>query len=323
MSRKRFPPPRERPLTSRWLDQGELAGYKFVYGLLRSLPRRGMLPAGAALGSLLCHLVGQRKGVAQYNLALAFPEKTEKEREEILLRSYRNLGRSAAEFFHLEKLTADSVDQYVRIDDLSAWRKMIEAARERGVVAVTAHFGNWELLAYAHGLLGHPCTLVYRAFRNPLLDDAIVDIRANAGTRSIAKKAAARNVVRALRNKELVAIPADQNQTRRVGVFVDFFGKTASTTPGPARLAMLTGAAVFPAFLVRDGESERHRIVILPELEMVNTGDRESDIVTNTQRCTSAIEQMVRQHPDHWIWSHKRWRTQPEGQPEPYKRFRR
>jgi KDO2-lipid IV(A) lauroyltransferase len=188
------------------------------------------------------------------------------------------------------------------------------------VIVLTAHFGNWELFAYAHGLFGFPITLVHRAMRNPFIDTAIVGTRTRGGTHCIAKKAAARNVVRALRHKEMVAIPADQNQTRRFGVFVDFFGKTASTTPGPARLAMLTGAAVFPAFLVREGEGERHRIMVLPEIEMVKTGNREADIVTNTQRCNSVLEQMIRKHPDHWLWLHKRWRTQPAGEPNPYAR---
>jgi KDO2-lipid IV(A) lauroyltransferase len=83
-------------------------------------------------------------------------------------------------------------------------------------------------------------------------------------------------------------------------------------------LALLTGAPIIPVFLVRDGESEHHRIVILPEIEPANTGDREADIRTTTQRCSAAFEDMVRQHPDHWIWFHKRWKTRPEGEPRLY-----
>jgi KDO2-lipid IV(A) lauroyltransferase len=185
-------------------------------------------------------------------------------------------------------------------------------------VILTAHFGNWELLAYLHGLLGHPVTLVHRAMHNPLFDRAIGGIRGRAGTRAIQKKSAAKEAIRTLRQKRILVIPSDQNQTRSFGVFVDFFGKPACTTPGATRLAMLTGAPVFPVFLVREGEGPRHRIEVLPEVEMVSTGDREADVVTNTQRCSAVVESMIRRYPEQWIWFHKRWKTRPIGEPQLY-----
>jgi KDO2-lipid IV(A) lauroyltransferase len=225
-----------------------------------------------------------------------------------------------AEFCHLATVTRENVARYVRIEDRGAWEKVMALADERGAVILTGHFGNWELFAYAHALLGRPVTLVHRPMNNPLVDDAIMAARMRAGTRSLAKKAAARDVLRALRDKALVVIPADQNQRRDYGVFVDFFGKPACTTPGPARLAMLTGAPVIPAFLVREDESDRHRIVLLPAVEMQRSNSREADIVANTQRCTAVIEEMIRRHPDHWIWFHKRWKTRPPGEPRLYPR---
>jgi Kdo2-lipid IVA lauroyltransferase/acyltransferase len=300
-------------------DRLEFLGFRLARSWLAHLPRTRALRVGAALGSLFYRFDRRRGSVARYNLALAFPEKTETEREVILLCSCRNLGRIAAEFCHLDELTPDSVSRYVTPPDPAAWEKVVAVPRERGTVILTAHLGNWELLAYAAGLLGTPVTLVHRAMRNPLVDAEILSMRMRAGTHSIAKKTAAREMLRALHRKEVVAMAADQNQTRRFGVFVQFFGIAASTTPGPARLAMLSGARVYPAFLIREGETERHRIVVLPEVEMVRTGDRETDIVSNTQRCTSVIERMVRQYPEQWIWFHKRWRTRPDGEPKLYR----
>jgi KDO2-lipid IV(A) lauroyltransferase len=187
----------------------------------------------------------------------------------------------------------------------------VEQAQTRGVIVLTAHLGNWELLAHAHGLLGHPVTLIHRPMRNELVDDAIVAVRARAGTRTIPKKAAAREAIRVLRRGGILAIPSDQNQTTRYGVFVDFFGVPACTTPGVARLAALTGSPVYPVFILREGDSERHRIEILPPVEMISTGDREADIVANTQRCSRIVEDMIRRHPEQWIWFHKRWKTRP------------
>lgn len=292
--------------------------FRVFRGCFAALPRPWALRAGARLGSLLYVVDSRDRRIALQNLAFAFPDKPEAERRSLLRRSCRNLGRVAAEYCHFRHLTAQSIERYVRIADPEAWQSSRELARERGAIILTAHLGNFELLAYAHGLMGCPVTIVHRPMRNQLVDRAIIDWRAQAGTRSIAKKEAAKDVIRALRNREMVAIPADQNQTRRFGVFVDFFGIPASTTPGPARLAALTGVPVVPVFLVREGESDRHRIEMMPEVTMVDTGDRKADILTNTQRCTAAIEAMIRAHPDQWIWFHKRWRTRPLGEKRIY-----
>jgi Kdo2-lipid IVA lauroyltransferase/acyltransferase len=276
------------------------------------------LGAGAGLGEILYLAARPQRRIALQNLRIAFPEKSENERRAILRRSCRNLGRVAAEFCHLDELTPGNIGRFVRIADPDGWRAVVEKARDTGAVVLTAHLGNWELFAYAHALLGHPVTIVHRPMRNGRIDRAIIDLRSRPGTRSIAMKAAAREAIRALRARQLVAIPADQNQTRRYGVFADLFGLPASTTPGPTRLAALTGAPVIPAFLIREGETERHRLVFFPPIALADTGDREADIVSNTERCNAAIEQMLRNHPDQWILFHKRWRTRPEGEPRIY-----
>jgi KDO2-lipid IV(A) lauroyltransferase len=309
-------PRTERPS----LDRIEYLLFRVVYGCFRLLRRSWALALGARLGEIFYLLDRPHRRTALQNLRIAFPGAHESERRSILRRSCRNLGRLLAEVCHLDRLRPELVARYVRIEDREAWERALGQARERGLVILTGHFGNWELLAYSQGLLGHPVTLVHRPLRNPLVDRAITALRGRAGTRSIAKKSAARAALRALHRGALLAIPADQNQTRRDGVFVDFFGMSASTTSGPARLAMLTGAAVIPVFLVREGETDRHRLVVLPEVEMVNTGAPHADALTNTQRCTKVIEEMVRAHPEQWIWFHKRWRTQALGAPKVYPR---
>jgi KDO2-lipid IV(A) lauroyltransferase len=154
---------------------------------------------------------------------------------------------------------------------------------------------------------------VHRPIKNPLVDAAVARVRRGAGTPSIAKKSAARAAPRVLKGKGMLASPVDQNQTARYGVFVDFFGRPASTISGVARLAMRTGAFMFPAFLVRQGETERHHLLILPDIEIACTGDRQTDIRETTQRCVRVVEEMIRRYPEQWIWFHKRWRTRPPG----------
>jgi Kdo2-lipid IVA lauroyltransferase/acyltransferase len=313
-----LPSPAPRPSPPTFLDRLEYVGLLLFLNLLGALPRPLALRCGAALGSLAYLVASRPRRIARRNLAIAFPEKGERERNEILRRSCRNLGRMAAEFCHLRDLTPETIGRYVQVDDPALWQAALDRAATRGAVILTGHFGNWELLAYAHGMLGHPITLVHRPMRNRLVDELITSLRSRAGTRSIAKKSAAKAAIRALRGREIVAIPSDQNQTRRYGIFVDFFGLAASTTPGPARLAMLTGAPILPVFLVREGESDRHRIIVLPDVEPASSGDREADILTTTQRCARVMEDMLRRYPEQWIWFHKRWRTRPPGEPGVY-----
>jgi KDO2-lipid IV(A) lauroyltransferase len=301
----------------------EYAIFRLTFALFAALPRPLALRLGAWLGELFYLLDARDRRIAMLNLRIAFPEKSDDERRRILRASCRNLGRVAAEFCHLPALDAARVSAIVSFDDRAAWEHVITTAAERGAVILTGHFGNWELLAYVHGLLGHPITLVHRPMHNATFDDAISAIRARPGTRAIKKKAAAKGAIRTLRQHGILVIPSDQNQTHDAGVFVNFFGKPANTTPGAARLAMLTGAPVFPAFLVRDGESGRHRVVVLPEVEMVRTEDRNADVVTNTQRCSLVIEEMIRRYPEQWIWFHKRWKTRPKGEPDVYPKRRR
>jgi KDO2-lipid IV(A) lauroyltransferase len=300
-------------------DRIEYAIFRAAFGFFGALPLTVALRLGAWLGEIFYLLDRRDRRIALFNLKIAFPEKDAAEHRRILRASCRNLGRVAAEFCHLQRLDAGRLSRVVSFDDRAAWEHAIERAGRQGAVILTAHFGNWELLAYAHGLLGHPVTLVHRAMRNAVFDRAITAVRSTAGTRAIKKRAAAKEALRTLKQHGILAIPADQNQVFSYGVFVDFFGVPACTTAGPARLAMLTGAPVIPVFLVREGESSRHRIEVLPDVEMVVTGDRGADILENTWRCTAVIEDLIRRHPEQWIWFHKRWKTRPPGEPRLYR----
>lgn len=292
----------------------EYAIFCVAFFCLATLPRPLALWLGAQLGSLLyCVAVPQRR-IAMINLAMAFPERPPSEHRRILRASCRNLGRAVAEFCHLQALTLDTLPLYVAMADARAWERIFERPDDSGVVIVTGHFGNWELLSYLHGMLGQPITLVYKPMRNKLFDARLHEIRSQSGTCVVPKGSAARTAMRTLKQREVLVIPSDQNQRRSEGVFVEVFGRLACTNPGAARLAMRTGATIIPVFLVRQGESDVHRLEVLPDIELVDSGDRERDIVTNTQRCSDAISGMIRRYPEQWIWFHRRWRTRPEGE---------
>jgi KDO2-lipid IV(A) lauroyltransferase len=296
----------------------QYAVFRAGQGLLAALP----LPLAMRLGeavALLLHVVDRpHRRVGLINLGIAFPDRSLRERRRILRRSWLNLGRMAAECAHVRRLTPATVGEWVTFEDAAGWRDVMARIAETGAFVLTGHFGNWELFAYAHGLLGHPVHLVYRALRNPRIDAFVARLRRAAGTVTLRKSAAGREVVRALRQRVPIVIPADQNSTRGLGVHVDFFGTPASTNVGLARLAVRSGLPVVPAFLVRQGRGPRHRIVVGSVVPVVDTGNREADVRENTQRFTRVIEEMIVRYPDQWLWVHKRWKTRPLGEPRIY-----
>jgi KDO2-lipid IV(A) lauroyltransferase len=284
----------------------------------------GALPLGVALrlgalGALVgyvCDPVHRRVGMR--NLGIAFPDKPLRERRRILRRSFMNLGRVAAEVAHFPRLGPERLATMVRFADEARWRREVIEGRRSGGLILSGHFGNWELLVFAHGMRGHPAYMVHRAIGNPLVDRWLNALRARAGTSLVRKSTAARDVLRALRERGLLVMPFDQNSTRGQGVFVDFFGLAASTNSGLARIALRTGEPVVPVFIVRQGGSARHVVEMLPFMYVEPTGNAEEDVRRATRRFNEVFEEMIRKHPEQWLWMHKRWKTRPVGAPRVY-----
>src|SRR5262249_34968464 len=153
-----------------------------------------------------------------------------------------------------------------------------------------------------------------RRLRNPLIDEVIVRERERSGNKIIRKTVAGMEVVRALRKKSFVAIAIDQNSSGRMGIFVPFFSRLASTSSGAAGLVLVSGVPVFPTFPIREPGTWRHRIVIGPPIEVVRTGNQEEDLRLLTEKFSAVVQQMVEQYPDHWLWIHKRWKRRPDGE---------
>ena len=317
LRRPRLARGRRRARSGRF-DRVTFVGVRLALGFLRALPLAGAMRV-TELVALATYLMARPlRRVGMINLALAFPERSLRERRRILRQSMLNLGRMAAELAHLDRVGPDDLRGMVTFDDEAWWAENIGRAREKGALVLSGHFGNWELLVYAHGMRGFPVSMVHRTVANPFVDRWLNELRARAGTRLVRKRHAAGGVLKALHDHELLVLPFDQNSTRRLGVFVDFFGVPASTNSGIARLALRTGAPVVPVFIVRDGRSSRHHISVLPIMYAERSGDFEQDVQKTMERFSEVFEQMVRRHPEQWLWVHKRWKTRPPGQPKLY-----
>jgi KDO2-lipid IV(A) lauroyltransferase len=279
---------------------------------LRAMERERAVRAGARLGALAMRLDRFDRSVAMRNLEIAFPGLGVADRLEILRATYRNWGRTLAEWMHFASLGPDNIHQFATYRGMENWKRGEELSQGRGGLILTGHFGNWELMILAHSIYGHRVAIIHRPLRNALIDAAVCAARNRFGNRVVARKGAAREVLRLLNQDWMVGMPLDLDV--RHGVFVDFFSLKASTSDGLARLAMATGAPVVPVFAVRDGASTHHFLECMEPIEAIRGADREESVRLNTQRYTKAIEDMVRRHPDHWNWIHRRWKTRPPGE---------
>jgi Kdo2-lipid IVA lauroyltransferase/acyltransferase len=291
------------------------AAWPFVK-ILGILPRRLARAAGIALACFIYFFHVRLRQVGMRNLALAFPKKTEAERRRILRGEFASLGRQLAELCQFPKYTRENIDDIVVYDGFENYERA--TARGKGVLFLTAHFGGWELSAFAHSLHGHPMHIVARAMDNVYLDRLIQRYRTLHGNHIVEKDDFVRGLLEAMKAGEEVGILMDTNMTPPQGVFVNFFGIPACTASGLARIALRTDAAVVPGFTIWDTERGKYRLRFDPALELIRTGDLETDIQANTQQFTSVIEGYVCNYPDQWLWVHRRWKTRPAGQPPLY-----
>ncbi len=289
---------------------------RLMAGTVGVLPRNAARAVGAGIGAVAWTLLGRLRGVGLRNLELAFPEKSEAERTAILRGVYRSLGWQIGEFCKMSGYTAEQASKFIRYDGLEHYL----AAREkgRGVLVLTGHMGAWELSSFYHSLMGYPMSLVIRRLDNPLVDTFVNRIRCLHGNRVIHKDDFARGLLTSMHRGETVGILMDTNMTPPQGVFVPYFGMEACTASGMARVALHSGAAVLPGFLVWEAAEQRYVLHFGEELALIRTGDTARDIVANTALFTATIEAYVRRYPEQWLWVHRRWKTRPEGEERLY-----
>jgi KDO2-lipid IV(A) lauroyltransferase len=271
---------------------------------------RGLLPRVGALAGLAGYLLdAEHRRVGRDNLRLAygagFPDR---ELHRIHRACWRHFAQVTLDSLALRWLTRDEVGRRIRYEGLEHIRAAY--ARGHGVLLFSAHFGHWELVALAQGHLSMPLALVARPLDNPWLERRLRRLRRLSGNTVLDKRHALTSMLRVLRQGGGVAIVIDQD-ARREGVFVPFFGHPASTTPTLALLALRTGAAVVPVFSVPEPDGS-YRVIYEAEVPVDRSDDRDRDVVRLTARCTAIIERWVRQYPELWLWMHRRWKTRPD-----------
>ena len=212
----------------------------------------------------------------------------------------------------MRRYTARNTQGWIRTEGLEHY---LEAQkRGKGVLVLTGHLGAWELSSFYHSLMGYPMGMVIRRLDNRLLDEFVNGIRCMHGNRVLHKDDFARGLLKAMHAGDTVGILMDTNMTPPQGVFVDFFGRKACTGSGLARVALKTGAAVLPGFMLWEPGESRYVLHFGRELKFARTGDAEADIMAATQQCNDVLEAWIRRYSDQWLWIHRRWKTRPPGE---------
>jgi KDO2-lipid IV(A) lauroyltransferase len=281
----------------------EAAGFFTLIGMFRMAG----LELASSIGGFLGRNVLSRTGVssrARTNLRAAYPDMNDAEIEAIVVEMWDNLGRTVAEYAHLEKLSIHGPDPRIETVNMA----ITDAARAagKGVLFVSGHFANWELMPFAATQYGIEGGEVYRPLNNPYIDRWLVRQRIKNGPQDQIAKGAhgTRRIFTLLRGGKAILLLVDQKTGE--GVPAPFFGRDAMTTPAPAALALKLGSVILPASLERLNGS-RFRMTVHPAIEFSATGDSERDTLALTFEINKRIEEMVRRRPSQWLWIHRRW----------------
>ena len=281
---------------------------KLMGACVSRLPNSVALAIGAGFGRLAFWLAATERERACEQLQRSLNISDNRCATAIAKRCFENLGKNVVEFLRFPRMDAKALRQAVTFEGASH----IEAAlaRGKGAIILTGHFGNWELLAASISAQVAPLMPIVRELRSARLNALVSSYRAQAGYATIDRDTGLRSALRCLKRNQLLGIVADVD-TKVNGVFVDFFGKPAYTPYSPVAIALKTGAAILPSFIIRQPDGT-HRAIIEPPLALERAAVNEEELVINTQKFTKIIEGYIRRYPEQWIWMHERWKTRSE-----------
>jgi Kdo2-lipid IVA lauroyltransferase/acyltransferase len=272
------------------------------------LPDRWLGPLARALAWLAFSLLRLRRRVALENLSRSLGL-AEREARALARSVYWHLALGALELPRTHRITTARAMEILGPEGLSRLRSLLAVGR--GVLVLSAHLGNWDLLACATALAGFPVSVVTRRIKNTALDRYWMEQRARCGVRLLEARGSAAKIVAALRRNEVVAFVLDQHEPG--GEPVPFFGRHAATSTALARIALATRAPVLPAFLLRGERPGTFRLLLKDACMSSTPPHPRSEAAVLTAIFTKILEQAIREFPEQWLWLHRRWKIPAEA----------
>lgn len=287
--------------------------YQAVSAIVNLLPYSMALSLGEGVGASLYHLKKYRREIALENLRAAFgAEKSEEEIQNLARLSFKNMVRVFVEFIRIPKTRKDPSRYFGTLHTERVW-KALEG--KKGLILIVSHYTNWELMAIATGIEGLPLHAIGRPVKNPFVYERIKKLRGETGLKSIDKMGAVREMLKLLRENQIICVLIDQHAGDH-GIWIDFFGRECSTTPLPAMIALKKKCPVIPCFGIRE-PGGRFVVDFQEPFELIETGNYAADLTANTALYTKKIEEVIRKNPGDWLWMHRRWKNRPEPLPSP------
>jgi KDO2-lipid IV(A) lauroyltransferase len=285
----------------------EYLAVKLVALAVRPFSLSAVRRAGEVFGLMFYLADGVHRRIAIVNLQVAFPKRSEEQCRAVARSMFQHFGRLLLELPKYSSLPNDR--QLALVEWEGEERVRLALAQGKGILFCTGHFGYWEQQALAHALKFEPMAVMARPLDNPRLHQLLEDIRTSNGNPVVYRRGAVRKALRLLAEGKSVGVLIDQHMTSPDAIYVDFFGRPASTTSTLAALAIRTGAPVIPlfAFPLPGG---RYRMIYEHPVEPPHS-DAPEAVREFTQRCTDVLEMHVRRHPELWLWMHRRWRDAP------------
>ncbi len=283
--------------------------FLFFKLMVKVLPFSYLAKLSDIVSSAVYPLMKRRKKYGIKNIEIAFKESSDEFKKNLLKKSYSNFLKVI-----LETMKFNSADDFIkkRVKRISLETAKNALEKGKGVIFVTAHLGNFDYGAVVTGkILNTKINVVTRKLDNPLLERWAKRWRESEKNRVIYKKNSAVKLLRALKRGESIGIVVDQNQTARDGIFVDFFGIKASTTPAPAYFHLKTGAPIVPVFCVE--EKDGYHLYSLEEIHLNGESDEKERIREITEKINRVLEREIKKYPEQWFWFHRRWNTTPDG----------
>lgn len=301
------------PLGQDLIDRALYVAFRIVGIALHAFPINTNLRTATLLGSFLYAIDKKHRDRALANLRRSFPELSERQRERLARRSMQQMVMLFVEVLFTTRLIR--LDTWTRYVELENFREVVDllVRRERGLVLLTGHYGNWEVLGYVLATLGFETTSIARPLDNPYVSKYLFDVREKTGQRIIAKKGATEEVTAILDYHGAVGFIADQNAGPK-GIFVDFFGRKASTYKSIGLLAMQYEVPVVIGYARRVGDRFRFRVGVQEIIHPSDWQAHDDPLRYISQRYTKAIEDIVRVDPGQYWWVHRRWKTRPKGE---------
>jgi len=275
-----------------------------------AIPQKGKTMLGKIIGSSMFFCWKYRRSIAIENLTYSFPEKSNAEIKSIAKGSFQSIAITFLEFFSFNCISKNKLRSMLDFDEGFGLINKVKNAN-KGMLFVSGHFGNWELIAYTVGLFTNiPVTIVVKPQANKIVDAELNKIRTSQGNKIVSMYNAARTIITEIKSGNAIALHVDQAATENLDVFVDFFGRPASTFKVVAELALRYRIPLIMGFAIRQQDGKYKADVV--EIDYSDLDFSQTSILELTKRHTKHLENIIRQYPEQWAWMHKRWKHIPE-----------